>query len=334
MATLNDVAREAGVSASTVSRVLNEKPGVTISAETKARVFAAAKKLRYRPNRAAQSLRLKTFNSIGFLICERSTDDIYYYNLLKSVEQEASRLGINLIFASFDEETAPPILNDSNVDGLLITGRVTRKKIDMIDKLSLPYIVLGKIVDDQYSGNAVASDPGEDVYIAVKYLLDVGHEKIAYVNSHPGPQLHTLLMEGYKRAYKQANVPVCTDLLALGVEDPNPYLNKYVIEQKVTALVLQQQFIQEFYKFKTDHRIIIPDDLSVIIIGEDALDPELREFYHYVSSRTREVGQIAVQELHRIWQRKVSYVNIKISSSLKEGKSVTKLTRTFRNHSK
>lgn len=328
MATMNDVAKEAGVSASTVSRVLNKTPQVTISAETRAKVLKAAKRLNYRPNRIAQSLRLKKYNSIGFLLCERSLDQMYYYNLLKAVEQEASRSGLSLIFAINDEKV-PPMLNDTNIDGLLVAGRVTRDRISIIEKLGVPYIVLGIVADDQHKGNIVASDPEADIYIAVEYLLKLGHTKIAYINSHPDPQLHDLIIKGYKKAYTQADIPVDMQYLVTGVKDPYPFLKKYLIEQKVTALVIQQLFVKEFYQFIAEHNISIPNDLSVIIIGEDLLDPQARSFYHYISSRTKDVGTIAVEQLRRIWDKEISYVNMKISPLLHEGRSVLQLTETL-----
>lgn len=325
MATMNDVAKEAGVSASTVSRVLNKTPHVTISAETQARVMQAAKKLNYRPNRIAQSLRLKKYNSIGFLLCERSLDQMYYYNLLKVVEVEASKVGLSLLFATLDDRT-PPVLNDSNIDGLLVTGRVTKEKIEIIESLGVPFIILGISLEDEDDTNSVATDPRDNIFTAVDYLIRYGHKKIAHISTHPDTKFQRMIERGFEKAFQDANLPAEMDLLATGVEDPNPFFKRYLLEEKVTALVLQQQFAPYFYNFINKHKISIPQDLSVIIIGEDLLDPPARNLYHYIDSGSEEVGRMAVEQLQRIWEREVSYVSIKISTSLHEGKSVLKLT--------
>lgn len=326
MATMNDVAKKAGVSVSTVSRVLNPSPNVTISAETQAKVRAAAEQLNYRTNLLAQGLRLNKFNNLGFLLCERSLDQMYYYNLLKAVENEASKTGLSLIFATLDDKHTPPMLNDSNIDGLLVTGRVTKEKIELIERAGVPFIVLGLPLDEQVDCNVVTPDPENEIFTALEYLLSHGHKKVAYISTYRDAKLQKISERGFRGAYLNASLPVEMDLLATCVEDPNRYFQSYLLEQRVTALVVQQQFVPQFYAFINKHKISIPQDLSVIIIGEDLLDPQAQNFYHYVSSRTKDVGTIAVEQLHRIWDKEVSYVNIKVSPFLHEGKSVLKLT--------
>ncbi|MFJ9242365.1 LacI family DNA-binding transcriptional regulator [Streptomyces sp. NPDC101776] len=122
MASIKDVAAEAGVSVATVSRVLNDHPSV--SADARARVLAAVDALGYRPNAVARSLRTDQTRTLGLVISDVLNP--YFTELARSVEEEARALGYSVIIGNADER--PELqdhhvrtLLDRRIDGLLVS---------------------------------------------------------------------------------------------------------------------------------------------------------------------------------------------------------------------
>lgn len=327
-----DVAKEAGVSASTVSRVLNKrKTGVPITDETKARVFAAAKKLQYRPNRVAQNLRLQRSNCIGFLLCQRLLTHMYYYRMLKAVEKEVSRSGLNLVFATYDEaDEAPPLLNERAVDALLVTGKVTKEIIEKIESLDIPFLVLGMMADGETDVSQVTFDLSGSMTIPLEYLFSRGHQQIAYINDYSDDAIVDVITNAYYQAYYKAGIPVKDDFLLCGVKEKDAYLNFKEFFKKnteVTAVIIQQQFIKDFYRFSAENKVSIPEELSVIVMGDDAMDSQSREFFHCVMTQTEEIGKVSVEQISDILKGTAEHVDIAISPYIHEGKSVREIAR-------
>src|ERR1044072_1664696 len=111
MASIKDVAAEAGVSVATVSRVLNDHPSV--SADARTRVLAAVETLGYRPNAVARSLRTDQTHTLGLVISDVMNP--YFTELARSVEEEARALGYSVIIGNADER---PELQHRNVPTL------------------------------------------------------------------------------------------------------------------------------------------------------------------------------------------------------------------------
>lgn len=330
MVTMYDVAKEAGVSASTVSRVLNgKKTGVSITEETKARVFAAAKKLQYRPNRIAQNLRLQRSNCIGFLLCQRLLTHMFYYRMLKSVEKEVSRAGLNLIFATYDEtEENPPLLKERTVDALLVTGKVTKDIIEKIEGLGIPFIVLGEIAYDKIDIPQVTYDLAASIAMPLEYLFSRGHTDIAYINDYHDDRLVNIISNAYHQTYHKAGISVGNDFLQCGVKEKDVYLcfcEFFKKNPEVTAVVIQQQFIKDFYRFAVENKLSIPEELSVIIIGDDIQDSQSKEFFHCVMTQSEEIGKVSVEHINNMLKGNNENVEIAIPPYISEGKSVKEI---------
>ena len=332
MVTMYDVAKEAGVSASTVSRVLNKrKTGVPITDETKARVFAAVKKLQYRPNRVAQNLRLQRSNCIGFLLCQRLLTQMVYYRMLKAVEKEVSRAGLNLVFATYDEaEEKPPLLNERAVDALLVTGKVTKDIIEKVEGLNIPFVVLGMMADGKTHVSQVTYDVSSSVTMPLEYLFRQGHEQIAYINDYQDNAIVDVITNAYRQTYQNAGIQVKDNLLLCRVKENDVYScfqDFFKSNSEVTAVIIQQQFIKDFYRFSAENKISIPEELSVIVVGDDALDSQSRNFFHCVMTQTEEMGKVSVKQINNILKGTIEHVDIAIPPYIREGNSVRKIIR-------
>ncbi|MHB8748706.1 MAG: LacI family DNA-binding transcriptional regulator [Aggregatilineales bacterium] len=181
-ATLNDVAKAAGVSYQTVSRVINGSPQV--SSKTRRRVMQEIQTLGFRPNRAAQALakrRTFTLEVISF-----GLDYFGPAQMLTSVERAAKTLGYKTMFSTSDDMTSDDlhVLGGELaglVDGVIIISPVSASNFAQIAQAfrGLPFIQVGNRLGDL--GPSVVIDQGYGIALAVKHLLNLGHRRIAEI---------------------------------------------------------------------------------------------------------------------------------------------------------
>jgi len=168
MVTIRDVARESGFSSTTVSIVLNNAPLARyIPAITKKRIERAAKKLGYRPNLFARSLRSKRSHTVGVMVFDM-TDP--FCTLV--VHNERSRF-----------ERYLEMLLDRRVEGLIVVANWLFLDINLLadlEKSSVPAVIIGRELDtDQISSLIVDNELG--AHMAIEHLYALGHRKIAFI---------------------------------------------------------------------------------------------------------------------------------------------------------
>ena len=212
---ISDIAAFCDVSISTVSLVLNQKPGV--SDQTRTRVLEAARKLGYtlpsQPGMDSNS-RLKT---IGMIV--KTDPDItpqanpFYSKVIMGIEDVCRRNGLNLLFATLPVDDnnrpveIPKLLYNQNLDGLLMVGAFVDQTILSISGKRTPPIVLVDGYSDTESFDSVVSDNFKATYQAVEYLIQRGHHSIGLVGSdqHAYPSLKER-RNGYLRALKENGI--------------------------------------------------------------------------------------------------------------------------------
>jgi DNA-binding LacI/PurR family transcriptional regulator len=190
LTTMRDIAREAGVSQSTVSRVLNDAPTrVPIAPETRERVTLAARRLGYRPNPLARGLRGAPTMLIGAVV--RDITDPFFAGAIEALSVEAMARGYNVVLghahSRADEALAlTAVLETRHCDAIVLLGDVQdqpRLLGDLKDSL-VPVVAL-------WQGSSALGVPTIDVdnragvRAAVHHVADLGHERIAYVSGRP-----------------------------------------------------------------------------------------------------------------------------------------------------
>lgn len=212
-----DVARRAGVSLSTASLVLNDRPNV--NPETKERVLKAIRELNYHPRRHARALASQKTGNIGFILTEDhfSRAEPFYTKIFLGTEFESRKYNYYILLttvpSTFRIETdLPRFLRERNVDGVLFAGRVPATLAEHIRKLKLPHVYIDFSPRGEQS-NAVMIDNLLGASLAMRHLIDLGHWHIAFVGgdiSHPSIATR---LEGYKQTLLQAQLPVAEDLI-------------------------------------------------------------------------------------------------------------------------
>lgn len=213
-ATIRDIARTAGVSIATVSRVLNNN--VTVTQETKERVIHAVRQLGYIPNSAAISLKTNRTHTVGFVI-----SDIYSEALISAVhaaEAVLNQSNYNLLLCSSEndpvrEKRYLQMLMSNNVDGIVINS--TGRNGDYILELSqkCPIVLYNrKISGDDFIGDLVDTNNFLGSYRLTKQLLDMGHRRIAAICG-PVSYLSNAKerFEGFRAAMLEAGIQISED---------------------------------------------------------------------------------------------------------------------------
>ena len=181
--TLSDVAREAGVSSTTASFVLSSQDSKRISHATQQRVWAASRKLGYRPNLAARSLRVNSTMTIG-LISDRIAATQYAGEMIRGVIDAAARTERLVLIAETESESADgaehiDAMLDRGVDGLIYGSMYTRTVEPPAALRSVPHVFLN-CLPGQQTGPSVVPDEVEAGRLAAATLLDAGHTDAVY----------------------------------------------------------------------------------------------------------------------------------------------------------
>lgn len=210
--TIKDVAKKAGVSPSTVSRVLSNHP--RISAETSQKVKLIMDQLGYHPNMMAKSLVSKTTNSICIMLpksAEELFSNFFFMELIRGIVTQASRLGYDVLISSGANEkeeidSVSRLLNGRRVDGvILLYSRQDDPVIDFLQQGGHPFVVIGR--SEQYPDIlTVDNDNVQASYDATKHLISLGHERIGFVSGPPELVVSKDRLKGYQAALKDAEL--------------------------------------------------------------------------------------------------------------------------------
>lgn len=205
--TLEMVAKEAGVSIATVSRIINGT--AKVSAERKDAVEAAIAKLNFRPNAAARGLALGKSNTIG--VITQAIDSPFYGEGLRGIEDYLQQRGYTALFMSGnwdqqDEVRCMSELLSRRVDGIIMfAGRLDDRQLVNYAK-QVPIVVSGRSL----KAPGVFSLPVDDergAMLATRHLIELGHRRIAFIAGildHPDASLR---LKGYRRALTDAGIP-------------------------------------------------------------------------------------------------------------------------------
>jgi LacI family transcriptional regulator len=244
--TIKDVARLAGVSHQTVSRVINNSPN--IAPETYEKVMDAIQKLNYFPNSLARNLQREIVNAIGLTIPFSSheiANNAFFAQIIGEVSGICTKRGIHLNVFSFDEhsEDAGMIIRlykEKIISGVLLTcpGLDSNSIMSLIYN-KVPFVVVGRPNLD--FGVSYADIDNEDIACrATLSLLELGHRRIALIN---GPEFMTYsddLRNGYRRALDRFNMPPESTFVRntnLIFADSRPSEFDFIFDNGITAVI-------------------------------------------------------------------------------------------------
>jgi LacI family transcriptional regulator len=179
---LVDVAREAGVHASTVSRVLNDSDRAAVRPETRERILAAALRMHYRPNALARGLKTSVTATVGMLV--PSLRNPVYADIVRGAVAEAARLGYAVVLAEDDstitEQTWDRLVEEGRIDGILVASAAPGNPVlQLVAGSRVPYVFVNRRVPG--SGRNVYMREGDAGRLAAEHLIGLGHVRLAQI---------------------------------------------------------------------------------------------------------------------------------------------------------
>lgn len=200
---IKDVAREAGVSIATVSRVVNKLS--TVKRSNKTMVERAIKKLKFRPNVSAQRLASKSNNAIG-LVIPRYTDifhSFYALQVLQGVGIAVERMKLDLLLHITNGDT---FLNTSAIEGVIFSDIIgNEEQVDNVLERDIPCVIMNYLTKD-LPVSCVAIDNFNGAGKAVQYLIELGHSKIATITGELKSQVAIDRLDGYIKTLEKNKV--------------------------------------------------------------------------------------------------------------------------------
>lgn len=301
--TIYDVAREAGVSMATVSRVVNGNPNVKPS--TRKKVSEVIERLDYRPNAVARGLASKKTTTVGVIL--PSVTNLFFSSLARGIDDIASMYKYNIILANSDEspEKEVSVFNNllaNQVDGIIFMGQHVSESIKKeIDRTSTPVVFAGTLVDnpEYYSVNIDHTVATKDI---TKELLDHGR-RVVLVTDDPEYIISQNRLEGFKAAYDEMGIDFDDSLViqqALKYTEAEKVLEELHNVKADSVIVKDDTFAAALMNTALDAGIKVPEDLEVITSDNSIITEIVRPKLTSIQQPLYDIGAVAMRLLTKI----------------------------------
>lgn len=217
--TIKDIARHAGVSAATVSKVLNRKDDF-IGEPTRRKIWSLVRELRYTPNASARSLVTRRSKVLGVIVPDILNP--YFTELVRACDDAARLRGYAIILCNSDgdaekEASHLTFLASHGADGILLAASDVATDAALLDELKIPFVSMDRDVPalEGHAGS-VDTDYEDGAYLAASHLIGNGHARIAFVSGPAASPNTGIRLAGFERAHREAGLAVDPVLIACG----------------------------------------------------------------------------------------------------------------------
>ncbi|MCH4888976.1 LacI family transcriptional regulator [Acidaminobacter sp. JC074] len=320
---IDDVAKKAGVSISTVSRVVNGYEHV--SKKSKERVEKAIRELEYSPSQAARSLASQKSKLIGIIVPDLTNQ--YYANMITAIEEEASKLDYSIIICNIQENMKKELkymkmLKEMWVDGvILMHEKINDETKKFLMDCSFPVVLSSVKIDDLKLPNININDE-QAAFDATNYLLELGHRRVAMISGDLRDITAGISrLKGYKRALTEAGIKIDESLIKEGYfkfEDGyNNMKTLLMLKDRPTAVFAASDVMAiGAMNCAMDMGFEVPEDIS--FMGFDNIDMAsvVRPRLSTVNQPAKLIGQVSFRTLLNKMNDKMIDEEIVIEHSL------------------
>lgn len=272
--TLKKIAREFGVSISTVSKAL--KDSHEISEETRGKIKAFADYYNYKPNNLALQLRNQKTSVIGVIIPEIVHH--FFSTVINGIEKYATEKGYNVMIClsneSYEKEVSNMgVLTNGSVDGLIVSiARETQQNqnfnhFEALITDDFPLVLFDRINDDIKCDKVIIDDIG-GAFKATNHLIEIGSKRIALITTQDFITVGSLRREGYLKALKSQNVKVDESLIYKINDNEDLYeqIKKVinVVNPPDAILAVNEIYAAIALKISQEKGLSIPKDIAII----------------------------------------------------------------------
>ena len=304
---LKDLAQELGVSIATVSRALRSSP--EIGQDMQAKVKELAKRLNYRPNPFAQSLRKEAPRVIGVVVPNLVTH--YYAAVLDGIEDEARKEGYSVISANTHEDTEAEIRAIDNFISLHVEGIIAclsqnttdYSHFEEIANMGIPLVFFGRTcLSDRFS--SVTANGDEAAYQATQHLIDTGSRRIAFIGGPNHLDMVKRRKHGYLEALRENRIPIDRTLVACekidyqwALDTTTRLLNLPVGERPDAILAFNDIITFAAFTAIKQLGLSIPEDVALIGFTDDVHAQYVTPRMSAIEDQSHQMGKTACQLL-------------------------------------
>ncbi len=217
--TIKDIAEYVGVSAMTVSNVINKKSG-KVSEKTVKKIEKAIVELGYVPDYSARSLVSKRSKMIGVIIPQTEShkqfllENPFYSEIVSGIENKLREKGYYMMLTGVDKDKSYlDVLVNWNLDAAIVLGIYKEGFYELLKKVNIPILLMDSYIDDSYFYN-LRIDDFKGGYLATQYLIKKGHRNIAVISGHIKKEgVAEKRFLGYQKALEEAGISYSPDWL-------------------------------------------------------------------------------------------------------------------------
>ncbi|WPO80691.1 LacI family DNA-binding transcriptional regulator [Flavobacterium sp. KACC 22761] len=337
-ATLKQIAKELGVSVSTVSKALNDSP--EISEQTKVKIKEYAKLKNYKPNVIGLNLKNRKTKTIGVII--PNILNSFFAKVFSGIEKVADKKGYNVITCISNESLEKEIhtlemLSNGTIDGFILSVSEEAQKLQDYNHFSeiindgTPIVMFDRIADEVDCDKVVVDD-FDSALNSTQHLINLGCKNIALISSVDNLSVGKLRADGYLKALKDNNIPINEKIiLRTDSEDDMKAKIDALFDNKIDGIfALDENDSVAALRVSLKKGYRVPEDISIIgfadgILASRRLSPSLTT----VSQHGIEIGEVAakrlIKRLEESEEETSDYETIVIKTVLKERESTRKV---------
>ena len=308
--TLKEIAAEAGVSISTVSRVINKSSKSPAGKEVQDKIWEIVRRTGYTPNHTARELKkgsstekepLSRSLACLFARVEDGAADSFFTPLARSIEKEAFRHGyiLKYTFSAFDihHPSTFRLIEDNQAAGVAVLGRCDKELLKFL-KQYFKYVVYAGLNSLDAKYDQIICDGGQAAYAAVSRLIELGHKKIAYIGETDKEERYN----GYCRALEHAGIPILKGYISnVKLSSEGGYQGANILFDRdcdATAWFCSNDMTAiGAMRAVKEHGLQIPEDISIISIDDIDTAQYLTPMLTTVHIPIEEMGKMAAKTL-------------------------------------
>ncbi|HBH24463.1 MAG TPA: LacI family transcriptional regulator [Cytophagales bacterium] len=303
--TIHDLARELDVTASTVSRALNDHP--RISEKTKKKVFETARKFGYEPNTLASALRRGKSNTIGIIV--PFIDRSFFASVIRGVEEETKKAGFHVTICQTHEKLEDEIqsiqtLLNARVSGMIISAAKESTNFDHLKALQdkgISVVLFDRLINS-LDNCSVVIDDFLGAYKAVEHLIRQGYTRIAHFTGPEKISIYKERLRGYQSALEDYKLPInkkwIIEMNSQVSEGRKGICRLLKGKQRPDALFSSSDFSAlGALQVLKEQNISVPDEFGIVGFSNEPFTQYLDPSLSSVDQNSNKMGHIAAKLL-------------------------------------
>ena len=303
--TLSDIAKRLKVTASTVSRAINNPE--RISSGTREKVMRLVQEMNYKPNSAARILKTRKTGVLGYLYNRKVSFCAQYtpVRIFEALEIEAQGCGYHMSLASIDNGNGihiPPMVDEERIDGIFVGGDMEPEFLKKLKDRGVPMVLLGNYSREVDIDCVIQDDIG-GAYQLTKHLLGLGHNDIGFIGAPFDNIWSWERLQGMRLAMDENKIAINEDWI--NTEDlwsgREGFLKLMSLPNKPTAIICAcDRLARTVLDVAREKEINIPDDISVVGFDNEAWTAQCCPPLTTVDILPEEIGKAAIQKMTSI----------------------------------